>query len=128
MPKKAKNKGGAPRRAFANKLDKPIALHVLEASELLQLSRQRLDALAREGVFKRNPRGLYDLKDVVQGYIRFLRESAASKTINAADSRVRDARAKDIEARTAQRLGRLVSITLYDEMIESFAGVVRSEL
>jgi hypothetical protein len=51
--------------------------------------------------------------------------SGASK--NAAQSRIADARARDIEVRTRQRLNRLVPIEIYDEMIDSFAGSVRSE-
>jgi hypothetical protein len=95
--------------------------------QLLMLSRQRVDQLVASGHIKKVGRGEYSLVDAVQGYIRFLRDEAHQKTMTAADSRVRDARARDIEVRTAQRLSRLVPLSVYDEMIDGFAGVVRSE-
>jgi phage terminase Nu1 subunit (DNA packaging protein) len=100
----------------------------LEAlQQILVLSRTRCEQLAREGIIKKKAPGKYDLVASVQAYIRFLREDAKINNRDAANARVRDARARDIEARTAERLGRLVSIALYDEMIQGFAGLVRSE-
>lgn len=95
--------------------------------QLLMLSRQRIDQLVRDGYMKRHAPGQFSLVDGVQGYIRFLRDETRRQNVSAADSRVRDARAKDIEVRTLQRLGRLVPLEVYEEMIESVAGVVRSE-
>jgi hypothetical protein len=69
----------------------------------------------------------FSLVDGVQGYIRFLRDETRRQNVSAADSRVRDARARDIEVRTQQRLGRLVPLEVYEEMIDNLCGVVRSE-
>ena len=99
-----------------------------EMGELLQITASRVTQLVAAGVIPREAKGLYDVKPTVQAYIRFLREQQKRQQINTADNRIRDARAKDIEARTAQRLGSLVSLTLFDEMLHGFAGVVRSEL
>ena len=96
--------------------------------QLLMLSRQRIDQLVKEGYIKRHDRGQYSLVNAVQGYIKFLRDETRRQNVSAADSRVRDARAKDIEVRTAVRLSQLVPRLVYEDMIESFAGVVRSEL
>jgi hypothetical protein len=95
---------------------------------LLMLSRQRVEQLVGDGYIKRHSRGLYSLVSAVQGYIKFLRDETRSRNMTAAESRVRDARAKDIEVRTAVRLSELVPRAVYEEMIEAFAGVVRSEL
>jgi phage terminase Nu1 subunit (DNA packaging protein) len=95
--------------------------------QLLMLSRQRIDQLVRSGHIKRLARGQYSLVEAVQGYIRFLRDEAHQHTASAADSRVRDARAREIETRTAQRLGRLVPLEVYEETIDTLCGMVRSE-
>jgi hypothetical protein len=95
--------------------------------QLLMLSRQRIDQLVKDGWIKRHSPGQFLLVETVQGYIRFMRDETRRHNMVAADSRVRDARARDIETRTQQRLGRLVSIELFDEMIDGLCGVVRSE-
>jgi hypothetical protein len=95
--------------------------------QLLMLSRQRIDQLVNDGWLKRVAKGQFSLVDAVQGYIRFLRDEHRRQNVSAADSRVRDARARDIETRTAIRLSQLVPREIYDEMIDGFAGVVRSE-
>jgi hypothetical protein len=95
--------------------------------QLLMLSRQRIDQLVRDGWMKRHSPGQFSLVEGVQGYIRFLRDETRRQNVSAADSRVRDARAKDIETRTLQRLGRLVPLEIYEEMIDNICGVVRSE-
>ena len=119
MPKKVRPKAepkvGGPNATLADVL------------EMTMLSRQRIDQLLKDGWITRYGKNQYNLANAVQGYIRFLRDNSRRSQVSAADSRVRDARAKDIEARTAQRLGHLVSISVYDEMIDGFAGLVRSE-
>jgi predicted HTH domain antitoxin len=126
MPKAAKDGRGGQR--IERKLAKPIVLRLVELAELLMMDASRVTQLTKDGTLKRLAKGEYDLRQAVQDYIRYLREYQKRQTAAAADSRVRDARAKDIEARTAQRLGQLVSLSVYDEMIDGFAGVVRSEL
>jgi hypothetical protein len=105
-----------------------MILQGVELAELLLTESSRISQLAKEGVFKRIGKGAYDLKESVQAYVRWQRDQQKRQTIISADSRVREARARDIEARTSQRLGQLVPLALYDEMIHGFAGVVRSEL
>jgi hypothetical protein len=109
------------------KLKKPLIVNGGEMAEILTIHQSRLTQLVREGALKRLGKTEYDLKDTVQAYIRHLRDQQKRQQVNTADNRIRDARARDIEARTAQRLGQLVSLALYDEMIDGFAGIVRSE-
>jgi hypothetical protein len=70
---------------------------------------------------------MFSLVENVQGYIRFLRDEHRRQNMSAAASRISDARAKDIEVRTQQRLSRLVPLESYEEMIDNIAGVVRAE-
>jgi hypothetical protein len=78
------------------------------ACQLLMLSRQRIDQLVAAGHLQRHAPGRFRTVDVVQGYIRFLRDEDRRSSKSAADSRMRDAKAREIEVRTQQRLSRLV--------------------
>ena len=98
------------------------------ACRLLMLSRQRLDQLAKDGWIARHAPGHWRLIDLVQGYIRFLRDEGRRTSVHAADSRVRDARAREIEIRTAERLGQLVAIEEHDTVVDAICGVFRAEL
>ena len=72
-------------------------------------------------------KGKYKWFDACQGYVRWLRDENRKTSKSASDSRMRDAKANDIEVRTQQRLSRLVPLDIYEEMIDGLAGVVRSE-
>jgi C4-dicarboxylate-specific signal transduction histidine kinase len=88
----------------------------------------RVSQFAAEGWLKPvGKRGRYSWFDACQGFVRWLRDEGRRTSKSASDSRMRDAKAHDIEVRTRQRLNRLVPIEIYDEMIDSMAGVVRSE-
>jgi len=94
------------------------------------MSLQRISQLAHDGWFKqlqRPKRGVYDWAEACGGYIRYLRHEDRTTSKGAADNRMRDAKAHDIEVRTRQRLGRLIPLEVYEEMIDNMAGVVRSE-
>jgi hypothetical protein len=93
------------------------------------VSSQRISQLASEGWFKQieGKRGIYNWIEACGGYIKFLRAEDRATSKHSAESRIRDAKARDIEIRTQQRLARLVPLDAYEEMIDNFAGVVRSE-
>jgi hypothetical protein len=115
------------RKPFKPKPTRPLIVAHGVVAEWLTISRQRVDQLVREGHLKRIKKDQYNLAECVQGYIKFLREDQRRYTIHAADSRVRDARARELEVRTQQRLYHLVPASLYNEMISYIVGVVRSE-
>jgi hypothetical protein len=91
------------------------------------VSRQRIEQLVADGWIKRYARGQYRLIDVVQGYIKSLRDERSRANVKAADSRVRDARTREIEVRTAEREGRLVDVEELFYLAATLAGMVRSE-
>ena len=95
--------------------------------QLLMLSRTRLEQLVSDGVIFKHERNAFRLVETIQAYIRWMRDEARRTTKHAASSRVIDARAREIEVKTEQRLGRLVPLAVYDEMIHSIVGLVRSE-
>lgn len=97
------------------------------ACQLLMLSRQRIDQLVKEGYIRKRGPGQFALVDVVQGYIRFLKNEERRGTKNASDNRVRDARALEIELRTMQKMKQLLPLPFVLEVIDKLCGMVRSE-
>ena len=98
------------------------------ACQLLMLSRQRLDQLAAQGWVTRHSPGRWRTVALVQGYIRFMRDEGRRMSRSAAGSRVREARAKEIEVRTAERLGKLVPLEDFDAFVDLVCGLFRAEL
>lgn len=99
-------------------------------SVVFGVSSVRISQLAHEGWFKpldHTRRGRYNWIDACTGFVKYLRAEDRRSTKSSADTRIRDAKAREIEVRTQQRLGRLVPLEAYEEMIDSIAGVVRSE-
>ena len=65
---------------------------------------------------------------LVQGYIRFMRDEGRRMSRSAAPPRAREARAKEIEVRTAERLGKLVPLEDFDAFVDLVCGLFRAEL
>jgi hypothetical protein len=92
------------------------------------LATSRISQFVAEGWLKTTgKKGHYSWFDANQGYVRWLRDEDRKTSKSAADTRMRDAKAREIEVRTMQRLSRLVPLDVYEEMIDNVAGVVRSE-
>jgi hypothetical protein len=92
------------------------------------LTRGRISQFVAEGWLKTTGRkAQYSWFDANQGYVRYLRDEDRKTSKSAADTRMRDAKAREIEVRTQQRLSRLVPLEVYEEMIDNITGVVRSE-
>lgn len=94
------------------------------------LTSSRVKQLHHEGWFKpieSRHRGRYNWIEACSGFVRYLRDEDRRSTRSAADSRIKDAKARDIETRTQQRLSRLIPLEVYEEMIDNIAGMVRSE-
>lgn len=78
------------------------------AAALIMVTPRRLQQLTTEGWIKREGRGQYTIKDVVQGYIAFKDDLLRKAEKNATENRIRDARAREIELRTAREEGALI--------------------
>jgi hypothetical protein len=98
------------------------------ACQLLMLSRQRLDQLAAAGWIARVSKGRWRIVDLVQGYIRYLKdeERRASKTFTL--SRVQEARANEIEARTARDAGQTIAMSDALELVDVVVGGLKADL
>lgn len=73
-----------------------------QAARLLMVSDERIRQLAKNGHIPKIAKDRFNLVAVVQGYIRFLKDEERRSSKSAADSRVRDARAAEIERRMAR--------------------------
>ena len=108
--------------------DGTISLDV--CAKLLMLSPQRINQLERGGFITKAGRGRYRIADAVQGYIRYLKDEGRQASKSASQSRVSDARARDLELRIMERNGSMIAaaeeraLAIADE----FAGPLRSDL
>ena len=96
-------------------------LSIKQAAQLLKMTGERVRQLSRDGWIPKAARGLYPLVGSVQGYIDFLRDEARRSNQNAPANRARDARAREIELRIAEREGRLMpteeALAVMDEIV-----------
>lgn len=100
-----------------------------QAARLLMISEERIRQLVKEGHVPRSEkRGYVQLVGTVQGYLRYLKDEERRSSKSAADSRVRDARALEIELRIAERSRELIPVEDALTDMAEFAGLVRSEL
>lgn len=106
-----------------NALTQPIKIN--EAADLLKLTTRRVQQLVTEGWIKKTA-GKYTIVGCVHGYIDFLHDEERRTTKSAADSRVRDRRADEIELRIIERSKSLVNeakteaLGIIDEVLGGF--------
>lgn len=98
-----------------------------QIASVLGLSAERVRQLTVEGVLKATGKARYDRDETVRDYILYQRDQNKLANRSTSESRVRDARATEIEVRTAERTRGLIPI---DEAMDSNAilcGFVRTE-
>jgi hypothetical protein len=96
-------------------------------AEAFGISHQRVAQLNAEGVLQYAGKNKYHRDDTTRAYTGWQRQQTTSKHRSTSESRVREARATEIEIRTAERSRHLIAI---DEALESNAavcGYVRTE-
>lgn len=106
-----------------------------ECAEWLDLSERRFRELLDEGVIERADKGAYDLKTVVQQYVRNLREVAAGRggatsQANKADedARLARARADKAEMELAEARGLLVPADQIGDALNSAVQIMRTRV
>jgi hypothetical protein len=106
----------------------PLPTFVTTATvvDLLMLSRQRLAQLEGEGRLQRAGPDKWHTVNTVRAYIVFMRDAARMNS-GAANNRLREARAVEIEQRTAERLGKVCPIEDVGSLVDFLAGATRSE-
>lgn len=94
----------------------------------LDISQPRVAQFVGEGVFKPLPSRKLDPDACRIAYIRWLRDETRKSAQSAAAARVQDARAKEIELRTAREEGRLVPLEGVQAVVADILGTYRYEL
>lgn len=100
------------------------------AAALIMVTPDWINKLVKQGFITRVGRGQYSLQNVVQGYIRYLKDDARQNTKSASASRVQDMRVEEAQLRMDERRGILkqqaleAALALVDEVL----GRLRSDL
>jgi phage terminase Nu1 subunit (DNA packaging protein) len=94
------------------------------AAKLLMVTPEWVRRLTKDGWISKADRGRYRVVDVVQGYIRFLRDEARRSSKSAAHSRLQDIRARKEELNIAQTERELVPLADAMTLVDEVAGAV----
>lgn len=113
-------------RYIEHKRDGRRSVHL--AGEIIGKSAQWVRKLIEWGYIVKQPDGMVLERDVVLGYIRFLTDEQRRASKSQAESRVRDARAREIELRIAEREGRLAELGDLEGVLDEYIGTMRAEL
>jgi len=108
-------------------VETPGLISTDQAARLLMVSAERVRQLVKAGYIPRAEKGRVLLVAAVQGYIKFLKEEERRTSKSAADSRVRDARAAEIELRIAEKNRQLVPIEDATTALDMVLASVREE-
>lgn len=111
----------------APRVDQRGTIIVGDAAKLVMLEERRIQQLAVEGWIQKSERGRYLTVSVVQGYIRYLRDQLKNSTGSAAENRVRDARAAEIEMRNAKTDHELVEYSEVEALLDEISGLLKTE-
>ncbi len=84
---------------------KPAAgeVNTKTAAMLLMITPARVGQIEKEGYFAKAGRDRYRLIDLVQGFIKYLRDDARRNSASAASQALQAAKAREVEARVAER-------------------------
>lgn len=106
----------------------PTLIDTKLAAQLLMVTERRVQQLASEGWIKKSSRGQWDLIDVVQGYIKFLKDDSDRNARSHAAARASEARTNEINLKIAQRTRELVPLADYNIAQDFLITGMRAEL
>ena len=92
------------------------------------LTPQRVNQLERGGYVKKVRRGVYLLVDVVQGYIRYLKDEERRTSKSATASQVQEERALEIRQRRLREEHKLIETDEALAVCDEIVGTYKSEL
>ena len=97
-------------------------------ARLLMVTPHWVRRLTNEGWIPRPARNRYRIAEGVQGYIRFLKDAERRSSKSATASRVQEARAREIELRTAREESRLVDTDEALGFVDEVLGQLKAGL
>lgn len=98
-----------------------------QAARLLMISDERIRQIVKLGYIPRSNKGMYPLVELIQGYIKFLKDDERRSSKSATASRMQDAKAAEIEMRIAEKRRELIPLEEADAALSFLVGKVRSE-
>lgn len=95
----------------------------------LDLTRQRVAALANGGNLPRNEDSTFNLDHCRIAYIRFLRQAAGRRAASGdSGAQLREARSREIDLRIAREVGELIAIEDVEAVVEDAVSAFCAEL
>jgi hypothetical protein len=97
-------------------------------AKVYELHPERVRQLIKEGWIPRGPRGKVNFIKGIQGMDKYRQDQLARATAKMGDSKIKDARTKEIEMRIAEKSGALIS---FDEVLainQTLWGAMKAEL
>lgn len=110
------------------KSEDPGVITTEQAARLLMCSHVWVGKLVKMGYIERVGRGRYNLVNVVQGYIRFLKDEDRRSSKSAAAARSKDVKTEFIEMQMKEKRRELVPMADAMEILDGSAAVVRSSI
>lgn len=101
-------------------------ISVGDAAKLLMVDERWIQKLAADNWIQKAAPGRYGTVSVVQGYIRFLKDSHAKQSQNASANKLRDAKARAVEIANSKDENRLVDIEEVEAVIDELLTLIRS--
>jgi len=98
------------------------------AAKLLMVTPEWIRRLSKDGWVAKTERGRYRVVDVVQGYIRFLKDEARRATKTAAHNRLQEIHARKEELVVAQTERELVPLVEAMTLVDEVAGAVVAQV
>jgi phage terminase Nu1 subunit (DNA packaging protein) len=114
--------------ALTNNVPADVVVGLDELTGWLGVSKQWVRHLANDGYVEKTSRNTYPLRKAVLGYISFLKDENRRKNKSAAAVRVQEARAEQIEVRTARELRQLIPREEAEALLQLVVGRLISEL
>lgn len=106
----------------------PATITLEELSALCGVTKPFLLQLEDRGYYSRIKKGVWPRDETIKGFIRYLREERTNETKSAAENRVRDARAREIEMRNAIRSKELCVTSEAIAAMQDVVGILRADL
>jgi len=105
-------------------------INVGTAAELLGITTTRLRQLVEDGAFEPARKGWYNIKPLVQGYVRWLKAAERRTSKSATASKLNDARAELVAIQVEERSGDLAKAALAEalSLVDMMVGELKADL
>lgn len=106
--------------------DGTIAIDVF--ARIYELNPERIRQLIKEGWIPKGPHGRVNFVAGIRGMDRYRQDQLARANARQNDSKIKDARAREIEMRIAQKTGALIEFDEALSICQTLFGLLKSEL